>query len=111
MGGVEGLEDVDADPAGPAGLERAPGQLVGERRGQLTLRAFCVQACSLVLRGKLAIVAKPKHGARAKASTRVLKRMLKIKLVAGKRVKVTLKLTAPIRKAILVANPARLYQF
>lgn len=73
------------------------------RRGQLTLRVLCPQACSLVLTGKLAIVAKAKHGVRAKPSTRTLKHMLKAALVAGKRVTLALKLTASTRKAILAA--------
>jgi hypothetical protein len=105
-GGGSGTTTTTTPPPTPTKLKLTLGGKKHQRlshKGQLTLRASCAKACSLVLTGKLAMVAKAKHGARIKPSTRVLKRLLAIKLAAGKRVKLTLKLSAAARKAIVAA--------
>jgi hypothetical protein len=56
-----------------------------------------------LLKGRLVIAAKSKHGVRSKPTARLVKHLPKLKLAAAKQATVTLRLPATLRKAILAA--------
>jgi hypothetical protein len=68
------------------------------KHGQVKVQARCGQACSLLLSGKLAIVAK-----HHKTRTMTIRRLLSARLAPAKRVTLTIKLSARYRRAVIRA--------
>ena len=91
-------------PAARLGLTlTAKGKQRLSPHGQLKVQARCAKACSVLLSGSLAIGAKAHRGARSKPKILKLARVLVAKLGAGRRVVLTIKLSAKVRKAITTA--------
>jgi large repetitive protein len=72
-------------------------------RAALTVAARCSKACALVLSGKIVFTARGKLARHTKPRTMLVSRLLVKNLAAGKTVKLTFKLSARTRKAILAA--------
>jgi hypothetical protein len=76
-----------------------------KRAARLVTTASCSAACSLVLSGKFVIASVPKRGHSAKLKARTVKvsRLLVTQVTAGKRVKLTIKLSPRMRKLLAAA--------
>jgi hypothetical protein len=78
-----------------------------KRSARLAVTVLCSKACTLTLNGTLVIASVGKHARKAKSKTMQFSRMLVTSVAAGKRITLTIKLSARMRKQILAALAKR----